>query len=136
MTVAPSARRAIVSASAASAATAPTPAGPEPRRLTTLTRRPSSASSPATLLPMTPAPMTRTDSPMRNLRVLLALSLESSALALWYTLIDLTQEQCSRFLSPISFMCNDPGMGDSNDQASDDRQLPSVPRTARERART
>ncbi len=33
-------------------------------------------------------------------------------------------------------MCNDPGMGDSNDQASDDRQLPSVPRTARERART
>src|SRR5216684_2292492 len=33
-------------------------------------------------------------------------------------------------------MCNDPGMGDSNDQANDDRQLPSVPRTARERART
>jgi len=32
-------------------------------------------------------------------------------------------------------MCNDPVMGDPNDQASDDRQLPSVPRTARERAR-
>src|SRR6266851_667455 len=60
MTVAPSARRAIAAASAASAATASTPAGPEPRRLTTLTRRPSSASIPATLPPMTPAPTTRT----------------------------------------------------------------------------
>ena len=44
--------------------TARATAGPEPRRLTTRTRSPRSASSPATRLPITPAPTTRTDSPI------------------------------------------------------------------------
>ena len=44
--------------------TARATAGPEPRRLTTRTRSPRSASIPATRLPITPAPTTRTDSPI------------------------------------------------------------------------
>src|SRR6266487_5338932 len=76
MTAAPSASRAIAPASAASAAT---PAGPEPRRLTTLTRSPRSASIPATRLPITPAPTTSDDSPIGT-SLQLPLSLVSSAL--------------------------------------------------------
>src|SRR2546421_8362311 len=82
MTEAPSACRAIVPVSAASAATRVTPgssAGPEPWRLTTLTRSPRSASIPATRLPITPAPMTSDDSPIGTSLQLL-LSLMSSAL--------------------------------------------------------
>src|SRR6185312_8363641 len=82
MTEAPSASRAIVPASAASAATWVTPgspAGPEPWRLTTPTRSPRSASIPATRLPITPAPTTSDDSPMGT-SLQLPLSLESSAL--------------------------------------------------------
>src|SRR5215475_2448892 len=79
MTAAPSASRAIAPASAASAATRLTPAGPEPRRLITLTRSPRSASIPATRLPITPAPTTSDDSPIGTSLQLL-LSLVSSAL--------------------------------------------------------
>src|SRR5215475_10277003 len=82
MTEAPSARRAMASASAASAATRVTSsgaAGPEPPRLTTLTRSPRSASIPATRLPITPAPTTRTDSPIGP-SLQLPLLLVSSAL--------------------------------------------------------
>src|SRR6476660_10536165 len=82
MTEAPSASRAIVPASAASAATWVTPgspAGPEPWRLTTLTRSPRSASIPATRLPITPAPTTSDDSPIGT-SLQLPLSLVSSAL--------------------------------------------------------
>src|SRR4029077_21102111 len=70
-------------ASAASAATWVTPgspAGPEPWRLTTLTRSPRSASIPATRLPITPAPTTSDDSPIGT-SLQLPLSLVSSALA-------------------------------------------------------
>src|SRR5690348_4424750 len=82
MTEAPSASRAIVPASAASAATRVTPgspAGSEPWRLTTLTRSPRPASIPATRLPITPAPTTSDDSPIGSSLHLL-LSLVSSAL--------------------------------------------------------
>src|SRR2546429_2417526 len=82
MPEAPSAGRAIVPVSAASAATRVTPgssAGPEPWRLTTLTRSPRSASIPATRLPITPAPTTSDDSPIETSLQLL-LSLVSSAL--------------------------------------------------------
>src|SRR5438552_2572961 len=82
MTEAPSASRAIAPASAASAATRVTPgssAGPAPRRLTTPTRSPRSASNSATRLPITPAPTTSDDSPIGT-SLQLPLSLVSSAL--------------------------------------------------------
>src|SRR5437762_3593476 len=82
MTASPSARRAIAPASAAFAATRVTPgssAGPEPWRLTTLTRSPRSATIAATRLPITPAPTTSDDSPIGT-SLQLPLSLVSSAL--------------------------------------------------------
>src|SRR6185437_5664515 len=83
MTAAPSASRAIAPASAASAATRVipgSPAGPEPWRLTTLTRSPRPASIPATRLPITPAPTTSDDSPIET-SLQLPLALESNALS-------------------------------------------------------
>src|SRR6266536_4268495 len=134
MTAAPSASRAIAPASAASAAT---PAGPEPRRLITLTRSPRSASIPATRLPITPAPTTSDDSPIGTSSQLL-LSLVSSALGF------MVRAQRHNAMATLAFVVTDlvsvrssaddrfgtahrPGAGPGGDHGGDPGRSPRLP---------
>src|SRR5580765_7061569 len=134
MTAAPSASRAIAPASAASAAT---PVGPEPWRLTTRTRSPRSASIPATRLPITPAPTTSDNSPIGTSLQLL-LSLVSSALGF------MVRAQRHKARAVLSFVVADlvlvrssaddrfgtshrPGAGPGGDHGGDPGRRPWLP---------